>query len=71
MALREVRSPSIRLLNDYSNDLAYSCTIKLSPDNLTSITITGNPESLATTQQVSFDKGPGHMHLNDTPTRLF
>jgi hypothetical protein len=32
MAPRVVRSPSIRLLNDYSNALAYSCAIKLSPD---------------------------------------
>jgi hypothetical protein len=48
MALQVVRIPSIRLLNDYSNDLAYSCAIKLSPDHLTSMTTTGNPESLAT-----------------------
>jgi hypothetical protein len=71
MALRVVRSRSIRLLSDYSNALAYSCTIKFSPDYLTSMTTTGKPDSLATTGRVSFYKEPGHMHLNDTPTRLF
>jgi hypothetical protein len=43
MALWAVRSPSIRLLNDYSNALAYSCTIKLSPNHLTSMSTTGSP----------------------------